>query len=42
MNIVIVRTDYTKKKKKNNLNKATWIQFESIHRDLSGLISIKK
>ena len=41
MNIVIARTDYTKKKKKNNSNKATRIPFESIPRDLSGLISIK-
>ena len=41
MNIVIVRTDYPKKKKKNNPNKATMIQFESKPRDLSGLISIK-
>ena len=40
MNIVIVRTDCTKKKKKNP-NKAIRIQFESIPRDLSGLISIK-
>ena len=37
MNIVIVCTDYTKKKS----NKATRIQFESIPKDLSGLISIK-
>ena len=37
MNIVIVRTDYTKKKS----NKVTRIQFESIPKDLSGLISIK-
>ena len=41
MNIVIVRTDYKKKKKKKtNLNKAMRIQFESIPRDLFGLISI--
>ena len=40
MNIVIVHIDY-KKKKKNNPNKATRIRFESIPRDLSGLISIK-
>ena len=40
MNIVIVRTNYIKKK--TNLNKATRIQFEFIPRDLSGLISIKK
>ena len=33
MNIVIVRTDY--KKKKNNMNKAMRIYFESIPRDLS-------
>ena len=40
VNIMIERTDYTKKKKKNP-NKATRIQFEFIPRDLSGLISIK-
>ena len=40
MNIVIVRTDY-KKKKKNNPNKATRIQFEYIPRNLSGSFSIK-
>ena len=38
MNIVIVRTNYTKK---TNLNKAPRIQFESIPRDLSGLILMK-
>ena len=38
MNIVIVRKNYTKK---NNPNKATRIQFESIPRDIFGLISIK-
>ena len=32
---------YRLHKKKNNLNKATRIHFESIPRDLSGLISIK-
>ena len=37
MKIVIVCIDYTK----NNPNKATRIHFESISRDLSGLISIK-
>ena len=37
MNIVIVSTNYTK----NNPNKAMRIQFESIPRDLFGLISIK-
>ena len=40
MNIVIVSTDYIKKKK-NNPNKTTRIQFEFIPRDLFGLISIK-
>ena len=40
MNIVIMHKDYTKKK--TNPNKATMIQFESIPKDLSGLISIKK
>ena len=40
VNIVIVRTDY-KKKKKNNPNKATRIQLESIPRDMFELISIK-
>ena len=39
MNIVIVHTDYTKK---TNPNKVMRIQFESIPRDLSRLISIKK
>ena len=38
MNIVIVHIDYTRK---NNPNKAKMIQFESIPRDLFGLISIK-
>ena len=37
MNIVIVRTDYTK----NSSNKATRIHFKSIPRDMSGLILIK-
>ena len=40
MNIVIMRTDYTKKKK-NNPNKTMRIQFEFIPRDMFGLISIK-
>ena len=36
MNIVIVRIDY--KTKTHNLNKSMRIQFESIPRDMSGLI----
>ena len=39
MNMVIVRTDY--KTKTHNPNKAMRIQFESIPKDLSGLISKK-
>ena len=38
MNIVIVYTDYIKKK---NMNKVISIQFKSIPRDLSRLILIK-